>query len=298
MTTSLPSGRPLRVLWVGGAAGTAAAAEVERAASADEALQHATRLSFDALVLELPAAEALAVAAAPAWVPLLRDVAVLFVVDGHGDAGPADDVLAERLIAAGAQDLLLPAERADADAFVRRLRHAVRRKAVERDARRAWSTDLHTGLPNQAQLVEHLSQLIALRARQPAPMALLVLRIDGLDAIGAQHGAEAAQVVRRKVAVRLRASVRSSDVVAALGGDVFALLLAKIEAPADAQRVAIKLARALREPFSVVGAAVSVAAHVGVALYPADGAEPEPLLRHASATALAAQRRKSGAANE
>lgn len=292
MTSSLPAGRPLRVAWVGETRASWVGVELERLATPDAALERATLQPLDALVLELPSADALAVASAPAWVPLLRDVAVLMVVPA------ADELLAERTIAAGVQDLLLPHELADASALERRLRHAVRRKAVERDARKAWSTDLHTGLPNQAQLVEHLSQLVALRARQPAPMALLVLRVDGLDSIGAQHGAEAAQVVRRKVAVRLRASVRSSDVVAALGGDVFALLLAKIEAPADAQRVAIKLARALREPFGVVGASVAVAAHVGVALYPADGSEPDALLRHASAAALAAQRRKSGAANE
>lgn len=124
-----------------------------------------------------------------------------------------------------------------------------------------------------------------------------MLRIDGLDRIAAQHGAEAAQLVRRKVAVRLRAAVRSSDVVASLGGDAFALLLARIEAPADAQRVALKLARALREPFSVLGAAVGVIAHAGIALHPGDGTDAEPLLRHAGAAALDAQCRRSGAAH-
>ena len=158
------------------------------------------------------------------------------------------------------------------------------------------STDLDTGLPNRTQLLEHMNQLLALRTRQPASMALLVLRVDGLDPIAAQHGVEGAQVVRRKVAVRLRAAVRASDVVASLGGDEFALLLAKIEAPADAQRVALKLARTLREPFSVLGAAVGVTAHVGIAVHPGDGDEAEPLLRQAAtAAAVARLQRRRGA---
>ena len=37
-----------------------------------------------------------------------------------------------------------------------------------------------TGLPHRQQLVEHLSQLLALREREPAPMAVLAFRIEGL----------------------------------------------------------------------------------------------------------------------
>ncbi|MBU6260120.1 MAG: hypothetical protein KGO01_17035, partial [Burkholderiales bacterium] len=58
--------------------------------------------------------------------------------------------------------------------LVRALRHAVMRKRVERSARTAYATDLATGLPHQAQLIEHMTQLLALREREPAPMVLLV----------------------------------------------------------------------------------------------------------------------------
>ena len=41
------------------------------------------------------------------------------------------------------------------------MRHAVLRKRVERSAHTAYATDLATGLPHQAQLIEHLTQLLA-----------------------------------------------------------------------------------------------------------------------------------------
>jgi GGDEF domain-containing protein len=87
-------------------------------------------------------------------------------------------------------------------ALARSLRLAIERKRIEMTARKAYATDLATGLPNHMQLLEHMTHLVALRAREPAPMALIVLRIEGLAATEAALGVEAANVLKRKVAVR------------------------------------------------------------------------------------------------
>lgn len=180
----------------------------------------------------------------------------------------------------GAQDVLLFEEVA-AGFLPQRLRAAIERKRIERDARRSYATDLDTGLPHQQQLIEHMSQLIALREREPSPMAVLVLRIEGFSNVQERIGGGCASVVRRKVAVRLRAGVRASDVVAFLGGDCFAVLLGAMLAPADAARVGAKLLRAMMQPFTVTGNDVSLAVSVGMAQYPEDGAQPDVLLRRA-----------------
>ena len=75
----------------------------------------------------------------------------------------------------GAQDVLRPDE-LSAGVLALRVRAAIERKRLEHDARTAYATDVETGLPHQQQLIEHMSQLIALREREPAPMALLALR--------------------------------------------------------------------------------------------------------------------------
>jgi diguanylate cyclase (GGDEF)-like protein len=187
----------------------------------------------------------------------------------------------------GAQDVLDPDE-LDADSLPQRIRAAIERKRVERDARKSYATDLATGLPHQQQLIEHMSHLLALREREPSPMAVLVLRIEGLATTQARLGLEAAHVLRRKIAVRLRAGVRASDVVAALGDASFAVLLGSLLAPADAERVGAKLLKALLDPFTVAGETLAVSVALGIGQYPQDGAQPDALLRRALGLAASA----------
>ncbi|MFT3955993.1 MAG: GGDEF domain-containing protein [Piscinibacter sp.] len=217
-----------------------------------------------------------------AFVVFIESASDIAVIDWLRDG--AADVLTE-------QDIAAPG-------LARRLRIAAERHRLDLDARHAYSTDLATGLPHRQQLVEHMSHLIALRERQPAPMAVLVLRIEGLESATARLGREAADVLRRKLAVRLRAGVRASDVVAALGDDCYAVLLAALLAPGDAAHVGAKLLTALRAPFQVAGQEAVIAAALGIALHLQDGAQPEALLARASALAAAApaEGRHSGAA--
>jgi diguanylate cyclase (GGDEF)-like protein len=188
--------------------------------------------------------------------------------------------VAVRLLQAGVQDVLAQRE-ANGALLARALRLGLERKAIDRSARKAYATDLATGLPNHSQLLEHMTHLLALREREPAPMALLVLRVEGLATVEATLGPEAANVLRRKVAVRLRAGLRASDVVASVGADSFAVLLAWIDAPGDGERVMRKLAQALRQPFSVAGRDLAVAVSAGLGLYPEHGKEADALMRRA-----------------
>lgn len=94
------------------------------------------------------------------------------------------------LLRAGVQDVL-PAAPLDDEAIGRSLCLAIERKRQEQELRRAWSIDLATGLPNRVQLMELLHQLCALREREPAPMALLVIRVEGLASTEARLGVAA-----------------------------------------------------------------------------------------------------------
>jgi len=92
--------------------------------------------------------------------------------------------------------------------------------------------------------------------------------------------------LRRKVAVRLRGSVRASDVVAAIDDVSFAVLLGSLLSAADGERVGAKLAQLLMEPFMVSGTSAAVAVAVGIGQYPQDGVQPDVLLRKATEMAL------------
>jgi len=189
-----------------------------------------------------------------------------------------------KLLQAGAQDIVAARDAAD-DTIARVLRIAIERKRLDATSRKAFSTDLTTGLPTHAQLLEHMTHLLALREREPAAMALIVLHLEGFQGAEAALGAEAANVLRRKAAVRLRAALRASDVVASLGSDMYAVLLAWLDAEADAEGVARKLLASLQQPFNVAGQDLPVTGSVGIGQYPAHGRDAASLLRRAMAQA-------------
>jgi diguanylate cyclase (GGDEF)-like protein len=238
--------------------------------SLDEAAARLRDVSFEVLVAAVPAD---ALLAWPALSHAVLDSAVVaLLVEAPPEASLAS------LLERGVQDVVVQTDD-PATALQRRMDIAVRRKALDRAARKAFATDLATGLPNHAQLLEHMTHLLALREREPAPMAVIALRIDGLATIQASLGTESANVLRRKVAVRLRASLRASDVVASIGNDAFLVLLAWIDAASDGKRVATKLVHSLRQPFNVAGSDVAVAVSAGLALYPEHGKTADALLR-------------------
>jgi diguanylate cyclase (GGDEF)-like protein len=271
------SATPFQVLFVGEAdpvlmqALRAAGMAVAQAADATSARAH------DAVLLRASGREQLATLAQRPDLPQAAfDSAVLVL------AGVADEALEADLLRQGVE-AIMPA--ADVAMLPRAIRHAVLRKRVERSAHTAYATDLATGLPHQGQLLEHMTQLLALREREPAPMVLLVLRIEGYAKAAARLGGEAANVLRRKVAVRLRSGLRASDVVAAIGPDAFGVLLGHLDALGDGERVAAKLVRTLAQPLVVAGQPCPVAAAVGMALYPEHGKDADTLLKRASAQA-------------
>lgn len=267
---------PLSLLWVGRTpppGPLAARARLTVAVAVDAALAR----QHDAVLALAPDAEALAAwARDPDLAQAAAETAVLVVTEVD------DERLEQELLRRGVQAIV---SAADAALLWRATRHAVVRKQTERALHHAYATDLATGLPHQAQLVEHMTQLLALRERQPAPMVLVVLRVDGFAQVAAQFGAEAANVLRRKVAVRLRGLLRASDVVAAIAPDAFGVLLGHLDAKADGQRVAVKLVRALQQPIPVAGQPCRVSAVVGLALYPDHGKDAHALLQRATSQA-------------
>lgn len=162
----------------------------------------------------------------------------------------------------------------------RSLRHAAVRHRRAESRATAWATDAATGLPHRRQLGEHLSHLLALRERDPSPMAVIALRLElppGRDG----------ELVWRKAAVRLRAAVRASDVVA-VADDALCVLLGTLLDAGDADAVANKLVEAMARPYPLAGGEVRAGVACGVARYPADGNQADRLLRRALAVAAAA----------
>ena len=78
--------------------------------------------------------------------------------------------------------------------------------------------------------------------------------------------------------------------MARVGGDEFVVLTPNLRNTADARVVADKLQAALNQPFELRGKPYSLRASMGIAVFPDDGEQSAPLLKHADAAMYEAKR--------
>ncbi len=140
--------------------------------------------------------------------------------------------------------------------------------------------DALTGLPNRLLIQEHLERVIASDAWR-RDGAVLLLDLDGFKKVNDVHGHLCGDELLRLVARRLRDTVGEGDLLARLGGDEFVVVRHGSGLPADAQALAERIAAALRAPFVVQGAEITIATSIGLAMADIADATPELLIRHA-----------------
>ena len=87
------------------------------------------------------------------------------------------------------------------------------------------SNDPLTGLANRRSFETSASQLLEMCERRHVPATLLYLDLDGFKAINDSHGHEEGDRALVDFGAALTATFRSSDVIARLAGDEFAVLL-------------------------------------------------------------------------
>lgn len=159
-----------------------------------------------------------------------------------------------------------------------------RRRAQEQIAFLAYHDSL-TKLPNRALLDEHLALALARARRSGAAVALLYVDLDDFKAVNDSLGHAAGDELLRRIAVRLRGVVRSTDLLARQGGDEFLILLSDLESDPrlSAEAVAKQVEAALLEPFSIADAEFEIGSSIGISIYPHDANDADTLLRHADA---------------
>jgi diguanylate cyclase (GGDEF)-like protein/PAS domain S-box-containing protein len=160
-----------------------------------------------------------------------------------------------------------------------------RRAAEEQIAFLAYHDPL-TGLPNRALLAEHLELSLARARREERSVALLYLDLDDFKLVNDSLGHAAGDRLLTKVALRLQARRRDTDLLARQGGDEFLLLLSDLDpetAVDDAVAAAEGLVENLQTPFVVAGAEFNTGASVGISVLGVDAHDGEALMRHADA---------------
>jgi c-di-GMP phosphodiesterase Gmr len=165
------------------------------------------------------------------------------------------------------------------------------RKRFETDlAHRAYYDDL-TGLANRSLIQEHVGQVLRTKGDSER-FALAFIDLDNFKHINDYYSHAIGDALLVKVAQRIAALVRETDMLARISGDEFVLLVDPIESDGHVQGVIECLLEKLKEPFHIEGFEVFTSASIGVSKYPEHGHDYEALRRNADS---AMYRAKSGA---
>ncbi|HXF55355.1 MAG TPA: EAL domain-containing protein [Hyphomicrobiaceae bacterium] len=138
-----------------------------------------------------------------------------------------------------------------------------------------------TDLPNRVLFRERLERALAGTRRGDRPFAVMLLDLDRFKEVNDTLGHASGDALLKAVADRLRRCVRESDTVARLGGDEFAVLESVEDGASNAAALAERIVTALCTPFDLNGQMVSIGTSIGIALAPADGTDPDQLLKNA-----------------
>jgi diguanylate cyclase (GGDEF)-like protein len=168
--------------------------------------------------------------------------------------------------------------------------------AAELRQRQIAYRDALTGVANRRQFdatleleLSHRSQPRGRPTADQSPLALLLLDLDDLKGINDNHGHPVGDAVLRQVAERAQSILRSTDTLARIGGDEFAVI-----APGAHGEGARLMGEAVR---SAIGTHYSdsgtpaPSASVGWAVFPDDGDDVESLVRVADERMLRCKRR-------
>lgn len=143
---------------------------------------------------------------------------------------------------------------------------------LERRAYQAMHDPL-TGLANRALLEDRFQNALSRAKRSGGVVGLFLIDLDRFKFINDTLGHQSGDEVLRQIGARLSANLRTSDTVARIGADEFAMIAPDLPDRESAVIVAQKLLGLVAEASWVGGRELITTASVGIALFPDDGAE-------------------------
>lgn len=169
-----------------------------------------------------------------------------------------------------------------------------KRKKAEDKIYHQANYDSLTGLANRDLFIDRFEQSLALAKRDKTMLAVLFIDLDGFKNINDTFGHANGDVLLKSTAERLQHSVRTTDTVARLSGDEFAIMLCNDNDVYSNEKVAAKVLKTLAMPFQLSEKDAYVSASIGIAIFPDDGQSTDELLAKAdSAMYMAKEKGKN-----
>lgn len=144
--------------------------------------------------------------------------------------------------------------------------------------------DALTALPNRALLMDRIRQAIARASRNNSMFALYFIDLDRFKLINDSLGHETGDLLLKKISDNLQKTTRGEDAIARLSGDefIFISMTPTLMAIENTAKIANRILKAINMPcITIADRDISIAASIGISLYPNDGETAEELLRAA-----------------
>ena len=174
------------------------------------------------------------------------------------------------------------------------LRKTKEKQQADRRIRFLAHHDALTGLFNRSQLTDKLKTVLAVLPVHGGCVAVHFIDIDHFKQVNDTLGHDGGDFLLKTIGERLRAVTRTDDIVARLGGDEFVVVQTEIDGKARVEGFAHRLTAAMTAPIAHNDQEITVTVSIGIALAPADGTNPERLLKSAD---LALYRAKADGRN-
>ena len=176
-------------------------------------------------------------------------------------------------------------------AVVHRLRG--RSERLVRHLAEAAALDPLTGVANRREARRRLDGELERVRRHGAPLSILLGDLDRFKELNDREGHPAGDVALRAVAEVLTRGTRQVDTVARIGGDEFLVILPETDAT-SAGELADRLARAVRDAFTVAAVPITISLGVASVTQVASDASADALLAEGDRALYAQKRRGRG----
>jgi len=141
--------------------------------------------------------------------------------------------------------------------------------------------DSLTHLPNRKQLMRSLARAIERARTREGMLAVLWIDLDHFKNINDTLGHEIGDAYLVHVAGAIRAVLDEDDLLSRMGGDEFAVLLARDTGVHHAIAMAERVLATFAEPLKIQGHSQALSASIGISMFPEHGDDAENLLRDA-----------------
>ena len=156
-----------------------------------------------------------------------------------------------------------------------------RYRSTEKPTELSSTYDDVTGLPTRRLFETLLEQSVGRAAKTGRPLTLFVVELEHFRMVAESQGQVASNVTVRVQAARMRGVLRSTETVARLAQNQFAMILDNLTTYEEVMTLLIRLQVAVGLPLTLNGDEIFLTCRIGVARYPQDATEHEGLIKEA-----------------